>query len=157
MLCEMINHASLSCSRIDKPDFGECRTSNNQPDCFVPIVKCSGRGIRLRLFFLDRPGPLSSSDRKSKCFSLPAYCGQLSISSFVKCFWEVPFLFQHVCVPVHKARSSHLISKSDTLQNPDGSLPRGMEAAIVAKGHQLHINASGFRMRCHKSSCRCNV
>lgn len=109
----------------------------------------------MRLFFLDRPGPLSSSDRKSKCFSLPAYCGQFSIFSFVKFFGEVPFLFQHVCAPVHKARPSHLISKSDTLQNPDGSLPRGVEASIAAKGHHLHINTCGFRMRCHKSQYLC--
>lgn len=40
------NHASFLQS-YRHPDFGECRKNNTQPDCFVPIVKCSGGGIRL--------------------------------------------------------------------------------------------------------------
>ena len=52
------------------------------------------------------------------------------------------------------------------LNNKDGhrhipkscrKLPRRVEAVTVAKGDRLHINACGFRMGCHKSSCWCNV
>ncbi len=45
---------------------------------------------------------------------------------------------------------------SETLQNPLEILTRKMEAIIVVKGVQHHINVHVFRMQCHWSSSWCN-
>ena len=56
------------------------------------------------LFFRSWAWPLNSSERNSECFSIPRDFGQ-----FLPTLWEQfgdgPFLFQHDCAPVHKARS----------------------------------------------------
>jgi len=48
---------------------------------------------------------LSSSERNSECFSIARDFGQFMLPTLWKQFGDGPFLFQHDCAPVHKARS----------------------------------------------------
>ncbi len=57
------------------------------------------------LFFRSWAWPLSSSERNSECFSIPRDFGQFHAPTLWEQFGDGPFLFQHDCAPVHKARS----------------------------------------------------
>ena len=58
----------------------------------------------MRLFFRSWAWPLSSSKRSSECFSTPRDVGQFQLLTVWEQFGVGPFLFQHDCAPVHKAR-----------------------------------------------------
>ena len=63
------------------------------------------RDYGVGLFFRSWTWPLSSSERKSECFSIPRDVGQFHAHNFVGTVWGWPFLFQHDCAPEHKVRS----------------------------------------------------
>ena len=71
-------------------------------DCIVPSVKFGGGGIMVWGCF-SGAGPLSSSERNSECFSIPR--DNFMLPTLWKQFGDGPFLFQHDCSSVHKARS----------------------------------------------------
>ncbi len=76
------------------------------------------------LFFRGWSRLLSSSEGKYYCFSIPRYNTML-----LGTVWESPFLFQHDCTSVHKARSKKTwldefgVEKLDwSTQSPDLNL-----------------------------------
>ena len=75
-------------------------------DCIVQSIKFGGGGIMVWGCFSGVGlGPLSYSERNSECFSIARDFGQFMLPTLWKQFGDGPFLFQHDCAPVLKARS----------------------------------------------------
>jgi len=96
-----MNHASPSGNLMDKSGYGGCQENGTY---LTALCKCKvwWRGdYGVGLFFRSWALPLSSSERNSECFSIPR---DVALTLW-KQFGDGPFLFQHDCAPVHKARS----------------------------------------------------
>jgi len=67
------------------------------------------------LFFRGWACPLSSNERNSLSFCIPR---PFHDPNFVGTIWDGPFLFQHDCALVHKARSIRTLMSKEELHWP---------------------------------------
>ncbi|XP_041640964.1 growth hormone-regulated TBC protein 1-A isoform X2 [Cheilinus undulatus] len=90
------------CQSDGRDGFGGCQ--ENIPDCLVPTVKFR-RDNNMRLFFRVWAWPLISRERQTYALAYQDFLDNAMLPTLWQQFEEGPFLFQHDCNPVHKART----------------------------------------------------
>ena len=100
-----ILRVSPSGNLMDMSGFGSCQENGSCLTALCQVYSLVEGGLWCGVVLQELAWPLSSSERNSECFSILRDVGQFHAPTLWEQFGHGPFLFQHDCAPVCKAKS----------------------------------------------------